>query len=218
MPPSRPASDDLARLAVLQDPTRRRLYDYVVSRHHPVGRDAVSAAVDVPRRLVAFHLDKLVEAGLLEPSYRRLNERSGPGAGRPAKLYQRADTEVSVTVPPRDYELAARVFTSAVERLGPAAAPALADAARATGAALAGPPDGRPLREVLTDLGYEPYDEGGCTAMRNCPFHRIRESHRTLVCSANLELIRGLADRLDSPAEPVLDPADDRCCVVLREA
>ena len=217
MPPSRPDSEDLTRLAALQDETRRRLYDYVVSRPEPAGRDEVAAATDVPRRLVAFHLDKLVEVGLLEPSYRRLNDRTGPGAGRPAKLYQRADTEVSVTVPPRDYELAARVFTRAVDLLGPLAGAALVDAARETGAGLAEPHAGRQLVEVLTDLGYEPYEADGCTALRNCPFHRIRESHRVLVCTANLELIRGLADRLPGPGQPELDPTEGRCCVVLRD-
>src|SRR5918911_20308 len=53
------------------------------------------------RDLAAFHLDKLVEAGLLEASFRRLGERRGPGAGRPAKLYRRGAGEVAASLPPR---------------------------------------------------------------------------------------------------------------------
>ena len=67
----------------------------------------------IARPLAAFHLDKLVEQGLLEASYRRLTKRRGPGAGRPAKLYCRSGLQVNLSLPPREYELAARLFASA---------------------------------------------------------------------------------------------------------
>ena len=83
---SEDSASRLARLAVLQDAVRRRLYEHVAAQTAPVGRDAAAAATGVSRRLAAFHLDRLADAGLLTVSYRRLNERRGPGAGRPAKL------------------------------------------------------------------------------------------------------------------------------------
>ena len=94
---------------------RRRLYEVVRERAEPVGRDEAAAAAGVGRALAVYHLDKLVEAGLLTASYQRPPGRSGPGAGRPAKLYTRSDREFAVTVPPREYELAARLLVQAVE-------------------------------------------------------------------------------------------------------
>src|SRR5262245_29851523 len=104
----------LETLAVLEEPLRRKLYLYVAGREEPVGRDEAARAAGVSRALAAFHLDKLVGAGLLEATFRRLSERTGPGAGRPSKLYRRAAGEFGVSLPPRRYELAAHVFAQAL--------------------------------------------------------------------------------------------------------
>ena len=90
----------LAALSNLDDPLRRRLYDYVTECDAPVSREQAAAAVDVGRTLAAYHLDKLADADLVTVSYRRPAGRSGPGAGRPAKFYTRATTEMTVSVPP----------------------------------------------------------------------------------------------------------------------
>src|SRR5215469_16644659 len=105
---------DLASVSVLEEPVRRRLYEIVSSRPEPVGRDEAAAAAGIGRPLAAYHLDKLVESGLLTVTYQRLGDRRGPGAGRPAKLYARSDREFAVSVPPRDYELAAQILVEAV--------------------------------------------------------------------------------------------------------
>ena len=128
---------DLASLSSLDDPVRRRLYEVVCERAEPVGRDEAAGAAGVGRALAVYHLDKLVEAGLLTASYQRPPGRSGPGAGRPAKLYLRSDREFAVTVPPREYELAARLLVQAVEAdpSGNSRA-ALLEAARRLGAEL----------------------------------------------------------------------------------
>ncbi len=130
---------DLASLSTLDDPVRRRLYDVVRERAEPVGRDEAAAAAGVGRALAVYHLDKLVEAGLLTASYQRPPGRSGPGAGRPAKLYARSDREFAVTVPPREYELAARLLVQAVESdPSDKSRVALLEAARRLGAELGG--------------------------------------------------------------------------------
>ncbi|HEX2075209.1 MAG TPA: helix-turn-helix domain-containing protein [Geodermatophilus sp.] len=215
----------LARLAVLQDPVRLRLYQHIAAEREPVGRDAAAAAVGVSRRLAAFHLDKLAEAGLLTVSYRRLTERRGPGAGRPAKLYARAPDEVTVTVPPRDYELAARLFAATVAALGRPAADTMAGVARDTGRTLAAPfaaeaagPGAGPrcLEALLAAVGYEPYHSDGTTRLRNCPFHRVAEDHRQLVCTANLHLLRGITEELAPEMDASLDPLPGECCVRLQ--
>ena len=129
--------DPVASLSSLDDPVRRRLYEVVRERTEPVGRDEAAAAAGVGRALAVYHLDKLVESGLLTASYRRPPGRSGPGAGRPAKLYARSDREFAVTVPPREYELAARLLVQAVEADSSGRSLlALRDAARRLGAEL----------------------------------------------------------------------------------
>ena len=101
-------------IGALADGVRRALYDIVVDADHPVGRDEAAEAVGVARQMAAYHLDRLAEEGLLDVSYERLSGRTGPGAGRPAKLYQRSDAEHDVTLPPRRYLLAARILLEAV--------------------------------------------------------------------------------------------------------
>src|SRR5918998_4740738 len=107
-------TDAVDAVALLGEPVRRQLYDYVVAQTQSVSREQAAKAVGIKRPLAAFHLDKLAEEGLLEVEFRRLSGRAGPGAGRPAKLYRRSSREVKVSLPHREYELAARVFAQAL--------------------------------------------------------------------------------------------------------
>jgi len=211
---------DLASLSSLDDPVRRRLYDVVRERTEPVGRDEAAAAAGVGRALAVYHLDKLVEAGLLTASYQRPPGRGGPGAGRPAKVYVRSDREFAVTVPPREYELAARLLVQAVESdpSGQSQA-ALLDAARRLGSEVGrrfqhGKAD---LSGALAEQGYEPRrGEDGVIRLRNCPFHQLAEHHRDVVCGMNLGLIEGILTGLGTDGlDPVLDPRPGHCCVAI---
>src|ERR671927_468689 len=105
----------VAAVAALAEPTRRRLYEHVVRQSEPVSRDEAAAATDVPRATVAFHLDKLVDEGLLDVVYERRTGRTGPGAGRPSKLYRRAECDVTVSLPERRYDLAGGLLAAAME-------------------------------------------------------------------------------------------------------
>ncbi len=212
-----PSGDpDLASLSSLDDPVRRRLYEVVSQRTGLVGRDEAASAAGVSRALAVYHLDKLVESGLLTASYRRPAGRAGPGAGRPAKLYARSDREFTVTVPPRHYELAAQLLVQAVESdpSGHSRA-ALVEAARRLGAEL--PDGGTDLESALAEHGYEPCRGcDGVIRLRNCPFHHLAERHRAVVCAMNLGLIEGLVAALDLPGfRPVLDPQPGHCCVII---
>ena len=210
---------DLASLSSLDDPVRRRLYEVVRERAEPVGRDEAAAAAGVGRALAVYHLDKLVEAGLLTASYQRPPGRSGPGAGRPAKLYLRSDREFAVTVPPREYELAARLLVQAVEEDPSGRSRAvLLEAARRLGAELAGAAGAAgDLEGALAGHGYEPRrGEDGVIRLRNCPFHQLAEQHRDVVCGMNLGLIEGIAAGLGADGlRPVLDPQPGHCCVAI---
>src|SRR5829696_1625431 len=110
----RPLPDRIAAVAALDDPTRRAVFDLVARAATAVSRDAAAEALGVSRRVAAFHLDRLAEQGLLIVEYRRPPGRSGPGAGRPTKLYRRAEDEVGVSVPERHYDLAGELLAAAV--------------------------------------------------------------------------------------------------------
>lgn len=219
--------DAVTALSSLAEPTRRALYTHVVESGDAVGRDAAAAAVGVSRNLAAFHLDRLAEDGLLEVEYRRLTGRSGPGAGRPAKLYRRSERQLEVTVPPRRYALAAEVLADGLEQIEPAGRAAVAAAARARGRLLAEQSpvriDGRAGRkkrlealiELLSDSGFEPYTDGDEIRVRNCPFHPLSATHVDLVCGLNGELVAGAAETLGLDAPLRLDPRPGECCVVI---
>ena len=223
---------DLASLSSLDDPVRRRLYEVVTRQAGPVSRDEAASAAGIGRALAVYHLDKLVESGLLTASYQRPPGRSGPGAGRPAKLYARSDREFAVSVPQREYELAARLLVQAVEAdPGRHSRVALAEAARRLGTELGstfrpdadGPPPAcrdtaeRDVRELLTQQGYEPCQGGdGVIRLRNCPFHQLAEEHRDVVCGMNLALVEGLFAGLGADGwHPSLDPRPGHCCVAI---
>ncbi|MEV5712303.1 helix-turn-helix domain-containing protein [Amycolatopsis mediterranei] len=207
----------LAAAAALDEPTRRRLYEYVVRRPEPVSRDDVAAALGVPRATVAFHLDRLVEERLLAVGHERRTGRSGPGAGRPAKLYRRSDRQVSISLPERQYELAGGLLAAAVEEAdetGGSPRQILTRCARERGAELAA--GGRDIVATLEENGFEPRLEEGEVALANCPFHRLAQVHTRLVCEMNLGLVEGmLAGAGESGLRARLDPQPGSCCVRL---
>lgn len=220
----------LTAVSSLEDPVRARLYRIVAASDAPVGRDEAAAAAGIGRPLAAYHLDKLAELGLLAASYQRPEGRGGPGAGQQAKVYTRSDREFAVSVPPREYELAARLLAVAVEAdVGGPSWAALHDAAwqfgcnlgRRAAGAQAGPVDPAQkravLETVLRDHGFEPWhDESGTVRLRNCPFHSLAAVHPDMVCGMNLALMRGLVEGLDADAlNPELNPSQGRCCVAL---
>lgn len=229
---SRTADADLAVIGTLTDPVRRSLYRHVAAQAGEVSRDEAASAVGIQRQLAAFHLDKLVEAGLLEVSFRRLSGRTGPGAGRPAKLYRRSPAEHAVSFPPRKYDLAAELLANAVEEAGDRSArAALTDVARRfgrrMGEGLRARLGGRASRErrlaaladSLGQYGYEPRREDGGVRLANCPFHALAESHRDLVCGMNLSLVEGVVEGMGATdLAPCLDQRPGECCVTVRPA
>jgi len=211
------STDSLSGLDALSDVVRRRLYRFVAGHEEPVSRSDAAAAVGITRSLAAYHLDRLVDAGLLTFSYARSEGRSGPGAGRPAKRYSRASDEISFTMPPRSYGLLAGLLAQAVETdpTGSAQSALYASAEEEGRKAAAEAPD---AIAGLTSRGYQPeVNEDGDIVMTNCPFHQIARQKPELVCTLNHALLRGYLDaRGDDPARAELSPCPGRCCVVIR--
>lgn len=222
-------ADDLSAIGALAEPARRALYRYVVSEPHAVSREQAATALGMPLHSAKFHLDRLVEEGLLEVQFRRLSGRSGPGAGRPSKLYRRSDREVSVSLPERHYDLAGDVLATAIDRALDDGTPidqAVRETAAARGRRLAAAStaqgatdDGTGLErtaQVLAEHGYEPRTIDGDVCLANCPFDRLATEHTDLVCAMNLALIDGVIEGLAMPGvEAELAPAPGFCCVRL---
>jgi predicted ArsR family transcriptional regulator len=222
--------DQLAALASLGDATRRRLYLYIASHPEGAGREEAADATGISRALAAFHLDRLMADGLLTADYRRLSGRSGPGAGRPAKIYRRSEEQFQVTVPPRNYELLARLCVQAVGSSGDgSSAGALGEAAHALGVSLgtearagSGPRPGRgtllrAAAKVLADCGFEAAAGARELLLRNCPFSPLSREYAGVVCRMNLSIMRGVVEGLRVEGiEAALDPRAGQCCVVFR--
>ena len=215
---------EISVIAVLDDPVRRRLYDYVTAQAHGVSRSEAAQAVGVQRTLAAFHLDRLAEAGLVEVTFRRPAGRSGPGAGRPAKLYRRSAAEHQVSVPPRDYRSAAELLAEVVDVTG--AEPELQRSAHSRGAAAGRAarrqaphvPDADLVVGALSAQGYQPYQEEAEVRLRNCPFHVLASKYPPLICGMNLALLEGLLEGAAvNSLEARLDPRPEQCCVALRD-
>jgi predicted ArsR family transcriptional regulator len=218
----------VSRLSALAEPARRALYRYVAAQPGPVSRDQAGEGVGVARHTAKFHLDKLVEEGLLTTEFRRLTGRSGPGAGRPTKLYRASKDEVAVSVPERHYDLAGQLMAAAIDSAATDGTDVVAELHRAAarhGGAVAeeatqrtGSRTGRVRRlaavgETLAEHGYQPRLDGDVLTLTSCPFHALAQDHTKLVCGMNLALLGEVAEAAGLTA--TLDPAPDRCCVVL---
>ncbi|HEY5855377.1 MAG TPA: helix-turn-helix domain-containing protein [Aldersonia sp.] len=216
-------------LAALDEPTRRRLYDYVVRQHEPVSRDDAAAAVQVPRTTAAFHLERLTDEGLLSVVHERRTGRTGPGSGRPSKLYRRSEQQIDLSLPQRRYELAGQLLAASIdeaaksgqspravlERRATELGRQLGHAARI---AQTSNDSHETVMRALEGYGFEPRTENAEILLGNCPFHRLAQQHTDLVCGMNLCLLDGLLDGLTGTGlVPRLEPTPGRCCVRLQQ-
>ncbi|MGP3911298.1 helix-turn-helix transcriptional regulator [Nonomuraea sp. 10N515B] len=227
----RGVDQNITGIGTLADPVRQELYLFVCAQPGPVSRDQAAEAIGIARHKAKFHLDRLESEGLLEAVYARLTGRTGPGAGRSAKLYRRAAREFAVSLPSRDYLLAGRLMADAIAESAGTGAPILEVLRRVAaehGAAIGGgavSAEGRPATPqaaldlavgALSEHGYEPRRESTRVIMANCPFHALAEAQRELVCHMNHALITGLVESVAPPkVEARLEPGDNRCCVSL---
>lgn len=220
----------ISGIGALDEPHRQALYLYVCAQSQPVGREEAAKAVGVPLHKAKFHLDRLVDEGLLETDFARPSGRAGPGAGRPAKRYRRSRTEVAVSLPERQYALAGELMAEAIAtstETGLAVLEALNEAATNYGTRMgrtAIGERGRPSIDEAFDIacselrsnGYEPQPEADRVILANCPFHALRETHTSMVCAMNLALIEGLSEAIRPGAlDTCLTPDSGRCCVTI---
>jgi predicted ArsR family transcriptional regulator len=228
-----PTTRAVSAVASLGEESRRRMYEFVRGSARPVSRDQAAAAAGISRKLAAFHLDKLVEVGLLRA------EVAGPGevrrVGRRPKLYRAGDAEVRVSIPARCPDLLVGILLEALELSGDpdargAAPSAVATVARRRGLELGAAERDRTrpgrfgverglsaVASVLSALGFEPRRETP-TALRlcNCPFQPHAATAPQLVCTLNHGLINGLLAGLQADSvTATLSPRTGECCVRL---
>jgi len=196
-------------VATLADASRRALYDYVRRQDHPVGREEAADATTMSRGLAAFHLEKLVDAGLLTARY-EAPPGQPRGRGRAPKVYEPLGDGLSVTIPERQYELIADILAEAVTN-----DQTPAQVAYRRGRDLGARMQGASLSDALAGLGFEPYTRPGGLRLHNCPFHALASRHTALVCDVNLRFITGLLGGLGQAAEARLAPRPGACCVEL---
>lgn len=223
---------DAEALGALEDELRRKLYVFVRGQGRPVNREEAAAASGISRKLAAFHLDKLVDRGLLTHTYARPPGRGGRGAGRSAKYYEPSSRQIEVTIPERRYDLLGSVFLRALRSQGQgetgedAARRAAGETGLEIGQAerqrLGIPPPGpeRALAvttRILEETGFEPYrDEVGRVRLRSCPFHGLAEQARDVVCSMNERLVEGIVRGIGNDTLNIsLEPVPGECCVKL---
>jgi predicted ArsR family transcriptional regulator len=221
--------DAAAALAALKDPARRSLFEFVRRAGRPVTREEAAEGVGISRKLAAFHLDRLVEASILESGYR-------PGGiprrvGRTPKVYEARPEGVHISIPGRQYQALADVLLDALvdEASTGHAREAALRAAHARGLRLGHSEQGRfeargspdPsgwVLELVERLGFEPQAEAAAVVrLRNCPFHPLCARAPDLVCRLNHQYLAGLVTGLGTAAlHPVLAPRPGECCVELR--
>ncbi|GDY33761.1 helix-turn-helix transcriptional regulator [Gandjariella thermophila] len=220
----------IAAVAVLHDDVRRGLYEFIRRSRRAVTREEAAGAAGISRKLAAFHLDKLVDAGLLVAHTAPGRERR---VGRRPKVYQPAATDIRVTIPERRPDMLAEMLLDAVltEDAGEDARQAAFRVARSRGRAMGeaeraqarpgrlGPERALTLTQgLLEGHGFEPSrDTATCVRLHNCPFHPLAARAPDLVCGLNRELLAGFLDGLQAgTVEAVLVPRPGQCCVELR--
>jgi predicted ArsR family transcriptional regulator len=205
----------MAAVASLGDDKRRQLFELIASAGSAVGRDDAALALGIPRSTASFHLDKLVQDGLLAVEFHKASGKSGPGSGRPAKMYRPATKEVGASVPDRNYDLAGELLAAAIEHSTETGGPvdeSLRKTSRQKGEALAS--GAASLEGFLAGEGYHPQPDGaGGFVLMNCPFHRLAGGHPDVVCAMNGAFLQGAAaacgesgDRVARSDEP------GQCC------
>lgn len=211
----RPLPQGIGAISALDDPARRALYELIAGSAEPIGRDAAATALGLSRSTTAFHLDRLADAGLLSVEFRRISGRTGPGSGRPAKLYRRAPGELSVSLPARHYDLAGELMAEAIGESGASGEPVLETLARVaarTGRALGA--EAGDLTSALERNGFEPRSDEAGIVLGNCPFHRLAERNTAVICALNFGLLCGVAEGAGDDAHVIVaDPDAGECCV-----
>lgn len=203
--------------------SRLRVLTLLQDTGQPLGVADVAAATGLHTNTARFHLDGLVDAGLVD---RATESREQPG--RPRALYSARPG--SARGGQRSYRLLAEILTDYLaSHTARPAKEALAAGLR-WGRHLAQAPTGmRPRRRpvdaaaatrelvaMLDDVGFEPeartLKHERQVLLRHCPFRETAIEHEEVVCAVHLGLMQGMLTELDAPItaerlDPFVEPS-----------
>jgi predicted ArsR family transcriptional regulator len=140
-------------LDAIGDPDLRETLLAVRRRPRAASIGEVAEATGVHRNVARRRLERLTAAGLLTAGFERPPGRSGPGAGRPAKVYSAAPETTAIEFPERRYAELVGLLVDAVP------ADRLTDVGARFGSALAAAAGVEPARDRRAGL------ERLCSAM-----------------------------------------------------
>lgn len=210
-----PSGDVLKLANVIGDETRYAIYRHLLAdQRDRFTVQQVADAFSIHPNVARMHLEKLVDAGLLEAGLKR----SGPAGGRPARSYSLADRAVGFHFPPRDFRLLAQISLQALNSTGEVGAQALAATAREYGASAARrhlarrglDPSSSPtdsliagFRELVEGQNLHPVtleDQQGLTlSIRYCIFKEAALECPDLVCGLHRSLLHGAIEAFFGP-------------------
>jgi predicted ArsR family transcriptional regulator len=186
--------------------SRARVLDLLRFAGRPLGVPEVAEQAGLHPNTARFHLDALVDAGLVT---RKAQPRPSPG--RRSLAYQVKDGGGAAGR--RRYRLLAEMLTSMIAGVMPQPGAAAAEAGREWGRYLTEqpPPYQRPdaiqaiekLTAALEEIGFAPeaVAEGSGYQIRlhQCPFREVAERHQNVVCALHLGLMQGALTQMRAP-------------------
>lgn len=170
-------------LDAIGDPELREALAFARSQARPVSADELGTARGVHRNVARSRLERLVSAGLLHATYERRTGRTGPGAGRPAKVYAVVPELTALEFPVRRYESLLGLLVDA----------------------LPGARRGERLRAVGFAFGEELAQAAGLRPTRSvrAGFERMCEAVRTLGYQTSLEEVSDRGAVIATPTCPL---------------
>lgn len=201
---------------VLAGTSRAAVLDALRDADRPLPVKDLAQRVGLHTSTLRFHLNRLVEAGLVH------EERADPdGPGRPGLVYSTVEDtgEAGEESGERGYKFLARVLAAHLAATSGDAAGEADDAGQVFGRYLVGPPrpfdtmDAEHARArlvlLLDELGFDPHEatDAGRIVLHRCPFREVAEDNPEVTCAVHLGLMRGALEELRAPIEATgLDP------------
>jgi predicted ArsR family transcriptional regulator len=197
--------------------SRARVLALLQDAGEPMGAQEVGERLGMHPNSVRFHLDALVDRGLLA---RDRESRTTPG--RPRVTY--AATADSPRVSRREYHALAGLLATLVDELVPDASAVAEAAGRRWSSSM---PTVTGLRagserealdalvDVLDEVGFDSRavatEDSPRIEVSHCPFLEVAAEHEDVVCSMHLGLMRGVVERTGAlevlDLEPLVEPS-----------
>ncbi|MFT3864129.1 MAG: helix-turn-helix domain-containing protein [Solirubrobacterales bacterium] len=204
---------------VLRQPTRARIFAWLVKNRAPAATETISEALELHPNGVRRHLERMQAAGLVERT------RSKGRRGRPGDLWAVAPGADPGGDRPTGYADLARWLARAI----PAGRNRLREVVRtgqdigrelAPTAPTQDPVEG--FRRAVASLGFRPElemrGEGGFVCkLENCPYRESVRENQDVVCALHEGITRGLlAEMLPDTRLQRFEPRDPECagCVI----